>query len=187
MDQTTFDTENASKLEDAAQRYRYLSREELLWALSPDGDETVADLGSGTGFYTDDVAPYVGHVYGIDVQAEMHDHYHEKGLPANVELVEADVADLPLADDELDGALSTMTYHEFASDDALAELVRVLEPGGRLVIVDWAATGDGEAGPPLKTRFDVDGVVTTLRDAGFRIEFRAARRETFLVVGDLDA
>ncbi|WP_435102600.1 class I SAM-dependent methyltransferase [Halarchaeum sp. P4] len=183
----TFDAAKASKLEDAARRYRYISREELLWALDVNGTETVADLGSGTGFYTDDVAPQVESVYGVDLQAEMHEQYREKGLPENVELVESDVVDLPFDDDTLDAAFSTMTYHEFASEQALEEIARVVRPNGRLVVADWSADGDGEAGPPLEERYDGDAVVTELRDVGFEIEFWATRRETFLVVGVLNA
>lgn len=75
---------------------------------------------------------------------------------------------------------------EVASDDALAEVARILRAGGRFVVADWSANGDGEAGPPLEERFDADATVRSLRDAGFDIEFRATRPETFLVVGVLD-
>jgi len=182
MGHHTFDAAKASKLEDAARRYRYVSREELLGALVPEKTDVVADLGSGTGFYTDEVAPFVEHVYAVDVQPAMHDHYGEKGVPGNVELVESDVADLPLDDDALDAAFSTMTYHEFASEAALAEVARVLRPGARLVIADWSGDGEGEAGPPLDDRFGGDEAVTALRGAGFDIERRANRPETFVVV-----
>ncbi|WP_430506446.1 class I SAM-dependent methyltransferase [Haloparvum sp. PAK95] len=183
----TFDAAKASKLEDAARRYRYVSREELLWALDVSSTETVADFGSGTGFYTDDVAPHVESVHGVDVQPEMHERYREKGLPENVELVESDVSNLPFDDGTLDAAFSTMTYHEFASERALEEIVRVLRPTGRLVVADWSAAGDGEAGPPVDERYDADAVVTALRGVGLEVEFRASRPETFLVVGVLDA
>ncbi|MEF8814969.1 MAG: class I SAM-dependent methyltransferase, partial [Halovenus sp.] len=110
----TFDAGRADKLEDAQDRYRSLSAEELRWALSPESDETVADLGSGTGFYTDDVAPAVDTVYAVDIQEAMHDYYREKGVPDNVDLVTSAVDDLPFDTSSLDGAFSTMTYHEFA-------------------------------------------------------------------------
>ncbi|RBI58367.1 SAM-dependent methyltransferase [halophilic archaeon] len=183
MGHHTFDATKANKLENAADRYRYVSREELLWALTLDGGETVADLGSGTGFYTDDAAPYADRVYAVDVQDEMHDYYRQKGVPENVALVTADVADLPFEDAHLDAAFSTMTYHEFASEQALSELARVLTPGGRLVIGDWSATGTGDSGPPLEERFTGDEVATALRNVGFEIRFRADRPETLLVVG----
>ena len=177
----TFDASRADKLEESGRRYRYLSAEELLWALAIGSDDVVADLGSGTGFYTDDVAPYAKRVYAVDVQAEMHDYYREKGVPDDVELVTSDVGDLPFDADSLDAAFSTMTYHEFAGDDALAEIRRVLAPGGRLVIVDWAATGTGEHGPPLDERYTAAEASDALRDHGFRIDREVVRPETFLV------
>jgi ubiquinone/menaquinone biosynthesis C-methylase UbiE len=179
----TFDADRADRLEEAQRRYRFLSAEELLWGLSADGDETVADLGSGTGFYTDDVAPAVDHVCAVDIQDSMHDYYREKGVPDNVDLVTSGVDDLPFDTSSLDAAFSTMTYHEFASQDALSEIRRVLRPQGRLVIVDWAASGDGTHGPPTDERFSVTEAANALGQQGFGLEFEAVRTETFLLIG----
>jgi len=177
----TFDPASADRLEDPT-RFRFLSREELLQALSVPKDATVADLGSGTGFYTDEVAPRAGTVYGVDVQTEMHDRYREKGVPGNVRLVTADVNDLPFDDGDLDAAFSTMTFHEFGSAEALSELARTLSPGGRLVTVDWSAAGAGEDGPPRAERFDLGDAASRLADADFRVCRGEERRETFLCV-----
>jgi len=182
----TFDVDGAERLERADRRYRYLSAEELLWAVDPTPSASVVDLGSGTGFYTDDVAPATAALYAVDVQAEMHEFYREKGVPDNVSLVTARVADLPFATDAIDAAFSTMTYHEFASDAAVREVSRVLAPGAQLAIVDWAATGSGEAGPPLDERFSAEAAVDILRDAGFTMRHTAVRPETFLLVADND-
>ena len=105
----TFDASKASKLEDAATRYQYISRDELLWALDLDSSDRIADLGSGTGFYTDRLAPHVDHVYAVDIQDAMHEYYREKGLPNNVEPLTTDVSDLPFASSHLNKAVSTMT------------------------------------------------------------------------------
>jgi ubiquinone/menaquinone biosynthesis C-methylase UbiE len=180
----TFDPEGAERLEDPT-RYAYLSVEELVALFDPGPDDVVADLGSGTGFYTDDVAPYAGTVYAVDVQPEMHAAYREKGVPANVELTTAAVDDLPFADDQLDGAYSTMTYHEFASEAALAEVARVIAPGGRLGIGDWTATGPGRDGPPTAERFDAAAARAALDDAGFEVERCEDRRETFVAAARL--
>ena len=177
----TFDVDRAERLEDP-DRYRWVSAEELIGAVEPAGDDVVADLGSGTGFYTDDVAPHVDSLYAVDLQAEMHEFYREKGSPANVEFVESDVADLPFADGALDAACSTMTYHEFASDEAVAELARVLRSGGRLAVFDWSADGDGEAGPPTDERFGVDDAAEALKAAGFDVVQATTRTETFALV-----
>lgn len=182
----TFDVEKAEQLERPGVRYRWVSADEIVGALTADRADraaaTVADVGSGTGFYTDDVAAHVGRVYGVDVQAEMHAFYREKGVPENVALVESDVASLPFDDGELDAAFSTMTYHEFASDDALAELARVIRTGGRLALFDWSAAGDGEHGPPADERFAASDAVAALEAAGFDVLSDSERTETFAVV-----
>lgn len=58
MGHHTFDADGADKLERPERRYRFFSFEELLWALALSPEDTVADLGSGTGFFTDDIAPH---------------------------------------------------------------------------------------------------------------------------------
>ena len=175
----TFDPASADRLEDPT-RFRFLSREELLQALSVPKDATVADLGSGTGFYTDEVAPRAGTVYGVDVQTEMHDRYREKGVPGNVRLVTADVNDLPFDDGDLDAAFSTMTYHEFAADESLEELARVVRPGGRVVTLDWSRSGTGADGPPMDERFALADAVERFESAGFRTVEASSRKETFV-------
>ncbi|ESP87639.1 class I SAM-dependent methyltransferase [Candidatus Halobonum tyrrellensis] len=179
----TYDVDRADALEDP-DRFRRCSAEELVAALGVggDADATVADLGSGTGFYTDAVAPHVDTCYAVDVQAEMHERYREKGVPENVETVTAGVADLPFADGAVDAAFSTMTYHEYAGDDALAELARVVRPGGRVVTVDWSAAGPGEDGPPTDQRFGVGDCAAAFEAAGFRVDRAETRHETFVCV-----
>jgi ubiquinone/menaquinone biosynthesis C-methylase UbiE len=174
----TYDVERADALEDPS-RYEYVSVDELLALFEPAGE--VADLGSGTGFYTDDVAPYAATVHAVDVQSEMHEIYREKGAPDNVAFVTAEVADLPFDDDALDGAFSTMTYHEFATDGALAELARVVRPGGLVGIADWSAEGEGEAGPPRSERFAASDAREAFSAAGFTVERADERRETFVL------
>lgn len=179
----TYDLDRADALEDS-DRFRHCSAEELraLLALAPDA--TVAEIGSGTGFYTDVVAPHAGRAVALDVQTGMHAYYREKGLPANVDPVtaEAGTGALPVADDALDAAYSTMTYHEFADETALADLGRAVRPGGRVVTVDWTAEGPGADGPPVGERYALGDCVAAFEDAGFRVERGTTREETFVCV-----
>ncbi|WP_332899153.1 class I SAM-dependent methyltransferase [Haladaptatus sp. CMSO5] len=176
----TFNKDHADFLDDPI-RYRFLSVDELLAHLALEREMTVVDLGSGTGFYTDHVAPYVSKVHAVDVQEAMHDLYREKGVPENVSLTTAEIGDLPFADESLDAALSTMTYHEFADEAALAEVRRVLKPGGKLVVADWSANGEHVEGPPLTERFSLAEAKTQLEVAGFTIDYASERVETFLI------
>lgn len=177
----TFDVARAGELEED-RRYRFCSREELLALVRPYPSMVVADLGSGTGFYTDDVAPYAGRVYAVDLQRAMHELYGEKGVPENVSLVESRVGSLPFGDNELDAAFSVDTYHEFHSAESIDAIARVVRPGGMVVTVDWSSRGEGVAGPPLDERFSLAAVVGHFADAGFRIVRAEDRLETFVCV-----
>lgn len=175
----TYDVGNADALDDPS-RFRFLSVEELLSLFDPRG--TIADLGSGTGFYTDEVAPHAETVYAVDVQAEMHDHYRQKGIPGNVSVVTAEIDDLPFEDGALDGAFSTNTFHEFATEDALGEVRRVLAVDAPLVVADWSASGRGADGPPVDERFDAADAREMLAAAGFADVESTDRVETLFAV-----
>jgi ubiquinone/menaquinone biosynthesis C-methylase UbiE len=181
----TFDSERADRLEDAS-RFRWCSGEELLSLLSPGPAESVADLGSGTGFYTDLVAPRADTVHAVDVQAAMHERYAEKGLPDNVQTVTAPIDGLPFEDDALDAAFTTMTYHEFSGPEAIGEIARVLAPGGRIVVVDWSRDGRGADGPPLEERHGLGHAVSALGEGGFVVDHAVSRTETFVCRARLD-
>jgi ubiquinone/menaquinone biosynthesis C-methylase UbiE len=179
----TFDPAETDRLADPT-RFRFCSREELLQWLPTGRAQHILDLGSGTGFYTDEIAPSVGHVTAVDLQAVMHDQYRERGLPDNVSPVTADAGRLPFDAATFDGAFSTMTFHESATEQSVADLFRVLVPGGRAVIVDWSADGNGDAGPPRSERYDLDRARVFLTEAGFDIVTAATRSETFALVGE---
>ena len=98
----------------------------------------VADIGSGTGFVAAGLAPLVKRVYVVDGSAAMLE-VARKNLSQfdNVEYHEADGGHLPFPDDSLDAVFANMYLHH-TSDPlaAIREMVRVLRPGGRLVITD---------------------------------------------------
>jgi ubiquinone/menaquinone biosynthesis C-methylase UbiE len=177
----TFDPDDVERL-DGAERFRFCSREELLEPILPADGAAVLDLGSGIGFYTDEIAPFVGRVHAVDIQPAMHDHYRERGVPENVRLETAAAADLPFADASLDGALSTMTFHESTTDASMAELSRVLASGSPVVVVDWSRNGRMAAGPPLDQRFDAADARSFFQGAGFDVVLARERSETFRLV-----
>lgn len=179
----TFDPESAHALE-GDDRFRYLSRDELVAALEGASGGTVADIGSGTGFYTREVAPFVEHLYAVDLQDEMHDHFAEREIPSNVELVLAPARSLPFETDNLDGLFSTMTYHE-VEESAPAEFARVVRSGGRIVVADWSRHGAGQRGPPLGERKSASGATEELEAVGFDVTRARERPETFFLEATL--
>ncbi|MHB8869943.1 MAG: phosphatase PAP2 family protein [Thermoleophilia bacterium] len=150
-----FPPRKAAVLEDE-RRLQLLSEESLARLLRLEGREDVADLGSGTGFYSDRVARLTsGTVYAVEMQLEMQEMHRAKDLPGNVELVLADLDELPLAEGSIDRAFSVNTFHESHAPAGLERLALALRPGGLFVIVDWRRAEEAaEFGPPLAHRLE---------------------------------
>jgi SAM-dependent methyltransferase len=108
-------------------------REHALLALLEVRPSRVLDAGCGTGDFTESVAAKLGcDVVGIDLSQRMVELTRARGLEALV----GDARELPFADSEFDAiAANWMLYHLPDLDAGLAELQRVLRPGGRLVAI----------------------------------------------------
>lgn len=129
-----------------------------------------ADVGCGPGFFTLPAAAIVGpsgRVYAIDTQPEMLNALKSHALPANVTLVRSGEASIPVEDRAADLALAAYVLHE-ASDTVafLTEILRLLRPGGRLVVIDWKKQEE-EHGPPKAERITEEEAAAFIASAGF--------------------
>lgn len=116
-------------------------REATLAALALRPGERVVDLGCGPGLLAEQMLARVGpsgSIDGIDVSESMIAIAQQRlGSFGNARMRLGDVVRLPYADASFDVAVCTQVYEYVADlDTALAELYRVLEPGGRAVVVD---------------------------------------------------
>ena len=110
---------------------------EALLALLPE-DWTVVDFGCGTGQLAAALAPRVRRVVGLDHSPAMLKaaRAQTRGL-SNVELLQTDLAGVPLADSQADAALCVLVLTYLSQPGpVLEEMARVLRPGGKAVIVD---------------------------------------------------
>jgi len=142
MEQMAFDEKVAAQL-DAFYRTRdVIRRRDLaLAALDAQPADVVVDIGCGPGFYVAALAEQAASVTGIDPSASMLALAARKTEGRdNVTLLEGEAIPLPLADASMDRALSVQVF-EYVADvpAALAEIHRVLRPGGRVVLwdIDW--------------------------------------------------
>ncbi|HEX2376281.1 MAG TPA: methyltransferase domain-containing protein [Gaiellales bacterium] len=120
----------------SGRRLRHAAVREL--RLEPGG--SVIDICTGTGLtlpYLAAAAGRAGRVVGIDRSPAMLARAGGRAPSPPVELVEGDATQLPFPDASFDGAISTYGLTAIADvSAALDEMVRVVRPGGRVVIAD---------------------------------------------------
>ena len=148
-----FDPSHASKLENP-ERLVELPPAKLVQLLQLTGAETVIDFGAGTGVYSLPIAESLprGTLFAVDEQQVLLDRLQQKlseRRPAGrVEpLLNLD-NHVPLADGAGDRIfMINVLHHIYDEPAALAEVTRLLAPGGLLVAVEFARM-ERPVGPP---------------------------------------
>ncbi|MFW5897037.1 MAG: class I SAM-dependent methyltransferase [Bacillota bacterium] len=160
---------------------------DLAFSLCPPREgERVLDAGCGTGNFSLKLARRGCVVTGADISPDMlaraRDKAAREGL--TLRLVRADIASLPMPDDTYDSVYS-MTAVEFVPnlERAQREMMRVLRPGGRLLIGTIA--GDGPWGQAYAKRAE-ENPDSIFRHARFPTleEFSAIDRDNLEDVGE---
>ena len=145
--------------------------------------ETVLDLGSGAGADVLISARRVGPegtVIGLDMTDEMLDLARANARAAgvgNAEFVKGYIEDIPLADGSVDVVISTCVINLSADKRrVLAEVARVLRPGGRFAVSDVVADPDMDEA----TRADMQQWTGCIAGALTDDEFRGALEDAGL-------
>jgi ubiquinone/menaquinone biosynthesis C-methylase UbiE/DNA-binding HxlR family transcriptional regulator len=136
-------------------------------------DWVVADLGVGTGTLTQTLAPFASRVIGVDRSEQMlaAASLRLSGV-ANVELRQGELERLPIGNGEIDLAILGLVLHYVVDPPTvLAEVRRVLRPGGRVVALDMRVHDRGpryaEEMGHVWPGFDPERVSGWLAEAGF--------------------
>lgn len=99
---------------------------------------TAVDLGCGTGEWSERLAAVVARVIAVDRERSMLHAARQRlaGL-AHVRFIEAPLDALPIADATADIAICSLVLHHIENPaGAMAEALRILRPGGRLLVMD---------------------------------------------------
>ena len=138
---------------DVAARYStstvHVSGPELLALLDAypfKATDRVMDAGTGTGHTALAVAPLVAEVVAVDLTSLMLDQGRklaaERGI-TNVEFAVGDIEHLTFADGSFDVVVSRYSAHHYPHPGrAIAELARVLKPGGVFLLADVVSPDD---------------------------------------------
>lgn len=172
------------------------TREKLLELATPAAGERVLDVGCGTGTLAIALKSRVGagEVHGIDASPEMVEVATEKAAKAGtpVDFQVAPIEALPFPDGSFDLVTSSLMLHHLPDDvkrQGLAQVRRVLKPGGRFVVLDLLT----QSHSPLRhllallgsTRDakTLDVLVPLLNEAGFaEVEAIPTRHKHFVFI-----
>ena len=139
-------------------RGKFLEWASILTHLNLREDEHVLDLGCGRGMVLLMAAKLLprGRATGIDLwrvgdqsgnaASVTRRNAELEGVVERIELHTADMQDLPFSDDSFDLVLSSLAIHNIhdrtGREKALSEAVRVLKPGGRIIVADFRETNN---------------------------------------------
>lgn len=113
----------------------------LFFSKLPEGSTKILDIACGTGKSTEPLVRTGLEIYGVDhdsrMIAEAQKQAAQKNLPIHYAV--AAVEHLPYADNTFDAITVGTAFHWFVNDAAIAEIQRVLKPGG-LLFIYWTLT-----------------------------------------------
>ena len=150
--QTTQPTVRPSNAQDArtwgagGEKYDQVSRgiadaiEHAVDALDPQPGERILDVGTGTGWAARSIALRGAIVTGVDLGEEVIEA--AKALSTGIDFLVGDAEALPFPDNHFDALISTFGVMFARDPESVArELARVVRPGGRISLANWAVGG----------------------------------------------
>ena len=166
-----FDPTKLERLNDPA-RFDSI-KPDVLWRHADAGIPTVVvEIGAGTGLFAAkfaELAP-TATVFATDTEPVMVDWMRANRAEASsgrVVPLLSDESAVPLPDAIADLVVMVNLHHELADPEALlVEASRLLRPGGRLLVADWAAR-ETPKGPPHALRVTAATLTAQLLAAGF--------------------
>jgi len=171
--------EQWAQIFDDPKRDAWQKPHEVIQALALKPDAVIADIGSGTGYFSVRFANMTpkGRVYGVDTEPDMVKYLSERakreGLK-NITAVQAKPDD-PRLPEKMDLIILVDVYHHVGDRERyFRQLRNSLKPGGRLAVIDFRM--DAPEGPPRSARIAPDRVKAELKRAGYAL----AREHTFL-------
>jgi len=178
--------EEWAKRFDGPERDAWQLPDRVLATLNLQSGQAVADIGSGTGYFSIRLAKLSAapKVFGADIEPSMVTYLRERATKeglTNVVSVQAS-ADSPNLPEPVDLILIVDTYHHIGNRAVyFRKLAASLKPGGRIAIIDFKP--DSPEGPPAQFRFSPGKLRAEMSKAGYKLaaQYDYLPRQNFLV------
>ncbi len=146
---------------DSSYRRRILPPSTTLKRFGLKKGMTVADIGSGSGYFLIPAARIVGReapAYGVDASKEMLAHLKRKKPPSNVVLLHTrDGYQFKVPSGSVDFVIASAILHENEPVKFLGEIRRIMKANAALLVIEWRKESM-RAGPPMEERLDTKEV-----------------------------
>ena len=157
---------------DDPKRDEWQKPHEIIQALGLAPNSIVADIGSGTGYFSVRLAHFVpkGQVYGVDTEPDMINYLTDRIKRERLSNVTslAGKPDDPQLPTRVDLVLMVDVFHHISNrDQYFKKLKQYLKPGGRVAVIDFSETSP--MGPPPAERISSARVKSELVQAGYEV------------------
>lgn len=136
--------------------------------ITPLSGKRIADVGTGIGHYPMLLARRTARTYGIESDRALLDEARQRATAAhqpNIRMVEGEPTALPLRDGAVDIVLHGLIEADDAWLPAITEALRVIKPGGRLVVIGYY--GRDDVAPLLEPEVVAEARRATQRRSGW--------------------
>lgn len=155
---------------DDPKRDAWQKPHEVIQALALKPDAVIADIGSGTGYFSVRFANMTpkGRVYGVDTEPDMVKYLADRAKREGLKNITAitGAPDDPRLPEKADLIILVDVFHHVDDRERYFRKLREsLKPGGRIAVIDFRM--DSPHGPPKSARIAPDRVKAELKRAGY--------------------
>ena len=159
-----------------AERHLWQDAPAILAQIGLKPGDTLADIGSGDGYFSIPAARIVGQsgkIYALDVSAEAISELKAAASAAGLNNIQTTIGEAEktlLCKGCADVVLMANILHDFADPvTALKNARLMLKPGSKLADLDWKKEREQLHGPPFAKRFNQNKATALLTEAGFKV------------------
>ena len=152
-------------------RIKWQNPDAVIERLNFRGDEKIADIGAGSGYFSFPFASAVpqGKVYAIDIEPEMIRYIHHKAMMndiKNIEVILAEPDDPKVPADSDIVFICDVLHHVEHKLLWLKKIYSEMKKGAKLILIEFKE-GDIPKGPPEQIKISQNEIITMVINAGF--------------------
>ncbi|AWS00211.1 class I SAM-dependent methyltransferase [Metallosphaera hakonensis] len=133
------------------------------------GDEVVADMGCGPGYYCPVLEEHSRMLYCVDLSEKAIEMTRSRVKRDSTTLLNESSDHTSIPSSSIDVVIFSNSFHDMNPSTVYKEVLRILKPSGKVIIVDWKK--DAPIGPPVDVRMSKEDYIRVFKDFDLESEF----------------